>query len=211
MASSPSTSIRRVRQAELARELGVSRQAIADLVKRGIISTDADGMIDAELAKIALQQRVRPSGKTAQAMTPAPPPPLPAPVPPPAEKDVDPASATSFHVARTLREAEEARMARMKRQQMEGSLIEREPAVTAVFTAYRQLRDTAMPVGRRVATRVATMTDAREIQLLIEAELRSVFATFAERTLANLTTAMTGAAVPIPADNPAAPDPEVTP
>lgn len=205
MASSPSTSIRRVRQAELARELGVSRQAIGDLVKRGIISADADGLIDVELAKVAIAQRVRPSGKTSEAIAPAPPPlGLPAPVAPPAEKEVDPAHATSFHVARTLREAEEAKMARMKRQQMEGSLIEKDPAITAVFTAFRLLRDTAMPLGRRVAAKVATMSDPREIQLLIDAEVRQVFATFSERTLANLTTAMTGAAVPVPADNPAA-------
>jgi len=200
MASGQSTSIRRVRQAELARELGVSRQAIGDLVARGIISTDAEGLIDVELAKIALQQRVRPSGKTAQAMTPAPAPlPLPAPVAPPAEKEVDPAHATSYHVARTLREAEEAKMAKIRRQQLEGSLIERDPAVMATFTAFRQLRDTAMPIGRRVSATVATMTDAREIDLLITEELRKVFASFAERTLADLAKSLAGAAVPMPA------------
>ena len=51
MASAASTSIRRVKPAELARELGVSRQAVHDLIARNILSKDADGKIDAEMAK----------------------------------------------------------------------------------------------------------------------------------------------------------------
>lgn len=181
-------SIRRIKPAELARELGVSRQAIQDLIGRNIISKDAEGLIDADMAKVAIANRVRPSGKAAAAvLAPAPPPAgIQPPVAPPAEQHIDPAAATSFHVARTLREAEEATMARMKRMQMEAKLIESEPAVQATYTAFRTLRDTAMPMGRRVAAKVAAMTDPREIQLLIEAELREVFQRFAEHTLQTL-------------------------
>jgi biotin operon repressor len=202
MASAASTSIRRVKPAELARELGVSRQAVHDLIERGILQKGEDGTIDVDMAKVAIANRVRPGGKTAAAVLgPAPPPVgLPAPVPPPAEHQVDPAAATSFHVARTLRESEEARMAKIKRLQLEGSLIEREPAVTAVFTAFRTLRDSAMPLGRRVAPRVAAMTDTREIQLLIDEEVRNVLRTFADRTLASLTTTLTGEASAMLAD-----------
>lgn len=202
MASAASTSIRRVKPAELARELGVSRQAIQDLIGRGILSKDGDGLIDAEMAKIALANRVRPSGKTAAAiLAPAPPPVgLPAPVPPPAEHQVDAANATSFHVARTLRESEEARMAKIKRLQLEASLIEKDAAVQAVFTAFRTLRDSAMPLGRRVAAKVATMTDAREIQLLIDEQVREVLRTFSERTLATLAGQLAGTPTPTPAD-----------
>ncbi len=202
MASAASTSIRRVKPAELARELGVSRQAIQDLIGRGILSKDGDGLIDAEMAKIALANRVRPSGKTAAAVMSPPPPPagLPAPVPPPAEHQVDPAAATSYHVARTLRESEEARMAKIKRLQLEGSLTEVEPAVQATFTAFRQLRDACMPVGRRIAAKAATMTDAREIQLMVDEALREAFRTFADRTLKSLSGQLAGAPVPIPAD-----------
>ena len=73
MASAAST-VRRVKPAELARELGVSRQAIADLIRRGVLSQDADGLLDHELARVALANRVRPSSKTAKALTSAPPP-----------------------------------------------------------------------------------------------------------------------------------------
>ena len=54
MASSPSTAIRKLTESGLARELGVSRQAIHDLVKRDILTKDKDGLIDVEMAKIAL-------------------------------------------------------------------------------------------------------------------------------------------------------------
>jgi predicted DNA-binding transcriptional regulator AlpA len=68
MESAPSTA-HRVKPAELARMLGVSRQAIHDLIKRKVISRDGDGLIAAEMARIAIANRVRPSGKTAAAIT----------------------------------------------------------------------------------------------------------------------------------------------
>ena len=68
MASAALTAPRRVRPAELARELNVSRQAIHDLQNRGKLSRDADGLIDLELARFALLNRVHPKGKTAQAV-----------------------------------------------------------------------------------------------------------------------------------------------
>lgn len=190
MASAAST-VRRVKPAELARELGVSRQAIADLIRRGVLSQDADGLLDHELARVALANRVRPSSKTAKALTSAPPPAgLPAPAAPPADAQPDAVSSTSYHTAKTLREIEEARMAKIKRQQLEGALIEAEPAAAATFTAFRSLRDACMPIGRRLAARLATMTDAREIQLLIDAEMRGALNTFATRTLASLAAKM---------------------
>jgi len=205
MASAASTSIRRVKPAELARELGVSRQAVHDLIARNILSKDADGKIDAEMAKIALANRVRPSGKTAQALASPPPPAgMPAPAPPPPDSEPDAASATSFHVARTLREGEEARMAKIKRMQLERTLTEAAPAASATFTAFRGLRDACMPIGRRVAARVATMTDPREIQLLIDEEMRIAFRGFHDRTLANLVKAID------PASPARAPEPQTT-
>lgn len=199
MASASATPRQTASQAGLARLLGVSRQAIHDLVKRKIISPDADGQFDVELVRVAIARRVRPSGKTASAVSA--PQAMPADLPPPAS-DVPPATddQVSYHVARTLREAEEARIARIKRQQLEHSLIEAEPAIQATFTAFRQLRDSCMPIGRRVAAKVAAMTDAREIQLLIDEEVRAALRLFADRTLANLATSLSGAPVSLPAD-----------
>ncbi len=84
--------------------------------------------------------------------------------------------------ARRLK-VEEARLARMERLEREGKLTDAEAAGRAIWTAFRALRDTAMPLGRRVAGRVAAMDDAREIQMLIEAEMRQVLQAFRDRML----------------------------
>lgn len=120
MAFAQSTAVRKVRPAELARELNVQRQSIHELLQRGIISADGEGLIDVELARVAIANRVRPSGKTAQAVTtPEPAPVLAAPAPDAA------APVSSFHVAKTLRETAEARLAQLKLAEMEGRLLDR--------------------------------------------------------------------------------------
>lgn len=175
----PEKAARRVTGAELARELGVRSQGIYKLIKRGVIERGADGRIDLELAKIAIAARVRASGKTAAAVVGAPPAaesPAAAPAPNP--------SILTYQTARAEREAEEALIARSKRLERERRLIDRQSTIAAVYTAFRRLRDDAMPLGRRVAARAATMTDPRDVQQLIDDELAHIFRTFAEKTLA---------------------------
>lgn len=175
------TAVRRIRACDLARELGVRPQAISDLIKRGRIERGPDGLIDVEKAKATIAARVRAFGKTAAAVAAsAPPPPTPGLAGPSAPSP----DVLSYQSARASREQEEAQTARIKRLQLERRLIDRDATLGAVFTAFRTLRDQAMPLGRRVAARVATMTDARDIQDLIDAEMRLIFQQFAEKTLA---------------------------
>lgn len=164
--------------AQLARELGVRSQAVYDLIKRGRIERDSDGLIDFEKAKATIAARVRAFGKTAAAVVASAPTPGLA-GPSPASKDI-----LAYQAARAMREQEEALRARTNRLKDERRLIDRDATLGAVFTAFRTLRDQAMPLGRRVAARVATMTDARDIQDLIDAEMRLIFQQFAEKTLA---------------------------
>lgn len=191
MASSRSTVLRRrVTEAELARELGVSRQAVNKHVKAGNIEKGQDGKIDFDLACMALADRVRPSGKTVEAITtpaPAPAPLILAPQPAQATTepaDTDPEAATSYHVARTLRETEMAKLAKLDRLEKENKLTDAADAARAVWTAFRTLRDTVMPLGRRVASKAAHMTDPREIQLMVDAEVRTVLMSFRDKLLA---------------------------
>lgn len=191
MASSRSNALRRrVTEAELARELGVSRQAVNKHVKAGNIEKGQDGKIDFDLACMALADRVRPSGKTVEAITtPAPPPaqfiPATQPTQTPTEPaEPDPEAATSYHVARTLRETEMARLAKLERLEKEGKLTDAADAARAVWTAFRTLRDTVMPLGRRVASKAAHMTDPREIQIMVDAEVRAVLLSFRDKLLA---------------------------
>lgn len=192
MASSQSTKHPRLTESGLARELDVSRQAVHQLVKRGILSKDANGLIDVEMARVALAARVHPSSKTAAAVaqkndaaTPQQP---PTESQPPQSTEI-----TSYHVAKTLREATEAQIARVKLGEMQKRFIQREPAMKQVFTAFRSLRDTIMAVSTRASVRTAAMTDAREIRATIDEELREAFATFERRTLADLSSRIGGA------------------
>jgi len=107
----------RVRQAELARQLAVKRQAINDLVTRGILQVGDDGLIDVIEARAAIAANVHPGGKTAVAVhsesTTSPP---PASTEDPKPKIMD------YHGARTLREYTEAQRAALKLRQEIGEL-----------------------------------------------------------------------------------------
>jgi hypothetical protein len=167
----------------MARELNVSRQAIHDLIGRGIISPDADGLLDAELVRVALANRVRPSGKTAAALGHS------VGSLPPAGNAADTGAApdsTSYHVAKTLREAAEARIAQLKLAEMERKLIDAAGAKRAAYTAFRSLRDALMVVGRKIAPTVAAQTDPRDVQQAIESAIRDALDAFARRTLVSL-------------------------
>lgn len=104
----------RVRQAELARRLQVSRQAINDLVQRGILTVGADGLIDETSARAAIAGAVHPASKTAAAARPADEPAEP--VAPEKKPALD------YHGARTLREYTEAQRAALKLRQELGEL-----------------------------------------------------------------------------------------
>lgn len=183
------TAARRIKGAELARELGVRPQAIYALIKAGKVQRDADGLIDVAKAKAQIAQRVRAFGKTAAAVG--------AEAQPATAGLAGPATTTtkdvlSYQRSRAMREEEEAQLVRIKRLKEQRRLIDREATLAAVFTAFRTLRDQVMPVGRRLAGRLATMTDARDIQQAIDDELRLVLRQFAEKTLTTATSRIAG-------------------
>ena len=198
MASEASTeqASRRVTQAELARELAVSRQAVADLVKRQVLTLDADGRVAIDHARAIIAERIRPSAKTASAPLPtsaattvqpatAPAPPATPPAAPPAAPHA-PDTITSYHVARTLREAAEANIAQLRLAQMSGALIDRDAATQAAFTAFRTLRDNLSYIPRRVAGQIAAMTTARDVQMFLEDALRETLDSYQKLVLAGL-------------------------
>ena len=187
MASAASIVAPKLSQAALARELDVSRQAVNDLVKRGILPIDKDGLIDVELARHAIANRVRPSGKTAAALNGA------SPATAPADSEAtasDSAPITSYHVAKTLREAAEAKMANLRLAEMERKLIDKDRASAGAFTAFRQLRDALGVLPRKVAPAAAVATDVREVETLIARAIREALDLFANRTLPELLAAV---------------------
>jgi len=169
MTSAASIASQRVRPAQLARLLGVSRQSLGELIDRGIVERGTDGLVDVDLARHAIANRVRPSAKTAQALTTPPPPSAP----PSADPD---ANATSYHVAKTMRESAEAQIARLKLAQMRGELIARTEVRQAAFAVLRSVRDQMLAMPARLSPLLAAETDPAACYRLLDAELRQALA-----------------------------------
>lgn len=173
MASAALTAPRRVRKAQLARELGVSRQAISNLVKRGVLSEDKDGLVDVELARHAIASRVSPDSKTSQALSVVPAP-TGQPVAPQAlaaGQPVEELAITNYHVAKTLNESAQAKMNHLKLREMQGELIRVDAVRTAVAGAMSMARESLMQIPTRLAAILAGESDASAIHRMLEAEI----------------------------------------
>lgn len=161
---------RRVTPAALARELGVSRQAINDLQRREILPRSDDGLIDIDYAKTELSKRLtRPDAKTTINVSPIQSPQPAITQPQPENADV---AVTSYHVARTLREAAEARMAQLKLHTMQGDLCDAKLVDRTAAKLGRMLRDSLLGLPPKIAPTIATMTDPLAIQNHLNDALR---------------------------------------
>ena len=177
MASAALTAPRRVRKAQLARELGVSRQAISNLVKRGVLSEDKDGLVDVELARHAIASRVSPDSKTSQALSVVPAvataaqPAAAASPQPPSGQPVEEMAITNYHVAKTLNESAMAKMNHLKLREMQGELIRVDAVRTAVASAMSMARESLMQIPTRLAAILAGESDASAIHRMLESEI----------------------------------------
>lgn len=169
----------------MARELGVSRQAVHDLVKRSILQKDDKGMIDVESAKVALINSVRPSGKTASALQDFEPatqatatPPLVQPLLTAPDQDPE---ITNYHIAKTLREAAEAQIARLKLDEMRGKFLVKDDFERYLFNAGRMLRDTLTNCARRIGAEVSGLATAEACEAVIDREHRAALASFSQQ------------------------------
>ena len=181
----------RLTQAQLARELGVSRQAIHKHVDAGTLAVGDDGKIDLDQARAAMQT-LHPGAKTVQALA-ASAPPAAAPASVSAETQVViPAAATQFladadehgmstnyHIARTLREAEEARMARLKREEMEGQLIRLEAVRSVAANTLAATREALLQLPARLSTVLAAEGSPARVHDLLQQEIHQALAQLA--------------------------------
>lgn len=173
MASAAAATPQRRNQAGLARDLGVSRQAISDLIKRQIIPIAADGLIDVEVARMAIASRVRPSGKTNASAAPASTAPEPS-GQAPQEQGAD--TQLSYHVAKTLREAAEAKIAQLKLAEMRGELVRADEIRASLAKRAASFREGLLQIPSRLAAQLAAETNQAAVHALLDAELRSVMA-----------------------------------
>ena len=76
--------------------------------------------------------------------------------------------------------------AELKLAQMAGRMLEKEPSIKAAETVFRQLRDAYMTVGRSVAPELVGLQDVRQIEVLINAEMRRTFERFEKMVVAKV-------------------------
>lgn len=91
-----------------------------------------------------------------------------------------------YNTHRTRRERVELERAELELAKLKKTVLDREPALQAIFTRFRELRDAGLVLGRRIAPVVAPLSDEREIRVQIDRAVSEVFDTFARRTLQTL-------------------------
>lgn len=158
--------------------MGVTRQSIHGLVKRGILTPDSDGLIDANEAAAAITTNLRADSKAvaavmadtvAETRQPSQAP----------EDGAEPMDATSYHVARTLREAAEARIAHLRLQKMAGSLVEADKVRRVVTTWAATARGAFERIPDKLAERLAAESAPEQCHALLSAEIDMVLADLA--------------------------------
>jgi hypothetical protein len=152
--------------------LQVSRQSVHELITRNVIERGADGLVDVDMAKLAIANRVRPSGKTsATIQPPATTTPILATAPPAATDD---GNATSYHVAKTLREVAEARLAQLRLGEMRGDLVRVDEVRASLARRASAFREGLLQIPARLSAVLAAETDQARVHALLDGELRTV-------------------------------------
>ena len=78
----------------------------------------------------------------------------------------------SLAQSRSIREAYAARLARLDYEERTGALVSAVQVRETAFTLARKLRDRMMAIPERTASELASLTDARAIRDLLEAQIR---------------------------------------
>ena len=156
---------KRVTQSELARRVGVSRQAIHDLINRGLLQKGDDGLIDFEQAKRDIDNNLKKvDAKTLNNIIGNP---------PPSSLFDKPEQPNEYNAAR-LRDIEAtAGMKELKLKEKEGSLIDKEGYERAAHTTARTLRDALINnLPARISQELAALTDPWQIECFLREQMR---------------------------------------
>lgn len=206
----------RVSLSELARRSGHSKGYIHRLKIKGVLVFDEAHTIDIDAAAIAIEEARDPAKNTAatrardqaqrdkhgKATAPG------LPLPPGyvagggaerdggggAEDGADGGRGSTYMRARTMREALGAKVLELDYKRRAGELVERRSVESAVFEAFRSLRDRLLSVPALCAPAVVGLTDPREIESAITDEMRRAFEGFESQTVQQLEARLGGAA-----------------
>ena len=149
-----------------ARHRGVSRVAVHKALNTGRIQKEPDGTIDVEKADAAWREKSNPAQKRKTESDVAP-----------QENHVTPPiinSGPSFAQSRAVREAYNARLAKLSYEEKSGTLIKVDMVKVAWFNTLRVLRDRILGFPDRMAPVLSAESDPKVIRDLLEKELRQV-------------------------------------
>ncbi len=155
-----------------ARHRGVSHVAVLKAIKAGRIEKEADGTIDpakadAAWARNTNQAQQRKPAKQSEPQrneTEAE-----APVGPPIVN-----SGPSFAQSRAIKEAYNARLAKLSYEEKSGALVRTDNVKVAWFNTLRVVRDRTLNLPDRLAPILAAETDPKIVREILEEELRII-------------------------------------
>lgn len=162
-----------------ARHRGVSHVAVLKAIKAGRIAKEANGTIDPVKADAAWGGNTNPAQqrKPAKESTGK------------IERPIDPPSNTaginsgpSYAQSRAIKEAYNARLAKLEYEEKSGALVRTDSVKVSWFNVLRVLRDRALNLPDRLAPLLASETDPKLVRELLDAELRQILNDVADTT-----------------------------
>jgi transcriptional regulator with XRE-family HTH domain len=177
-----------ISQAEFARRLGVSRQYIGRLVKKGKLEL-VGRKLDADASMAVLEGLADPARPRKTSLAASPPSrEIVAEQPEPAD---DPEGAIikgekrapTFAEAKTMKEVYLAKMARLKYQEEAGRFLEKAEVERRAQNVGMVVRQNLLSLPSRLMDQLAFESDPREINALLEAEVREVLTMLAEELM----------------------------
>ncbi|MBF0436484.1 MAG: hypothetical protein HQL77_14060 [Magnetococcales bacterium] len=161
---------------EYARHRRVTHTAVEKAIKSGRIQKEADGSIDPVKADAAWGRNTSQAQQRKQepVFVKPPPPPVRHPVTRPADPDAVPSGSAipNYHVSRAVRETYNAKLTRLDYEERMGKLLKGEDVAAEAYASARRARDRLLGIPSRVAAVLASETDSKAIERLLEQELR---------------------------------------
>ena len=148
-----------------ARHRGVSHVAVIKAIKAGRIEKEPDGTIDPVKADAAWERNTNKAQKRRVEKSAD------------ADAHVGPPivnSGPSFAQSRAIKEAYNARLAKLAYEEKSGALVRSDSVKVSWFNVLRVLRDRALNLPDRLAPMLAAETDPKTVRDMLDEELRKI-------------------------------------
>jgi len=140
-----------------ARHRGVSHVAVLKAIKTGRIVKEPDGTIDAAKADAAWERNTNQAQQRGDQQPSSP-----------------ISSGPSYAQSRAIKEAYNARLAKLEYEEKSGALVRNDSVKVTWFNVLRVLRDRLMTMPDRMAPLLAAEPESRKVRDLLENEMRQI-------------------------------------